>query len=173
MATLVYLQGLTGRGFRVKNSAGAIKVLNESVIVRVDVDDAETRRILAREKDNFVKVAASNSTIATVFGLTRRGFRITDNNGSLVTANLDNGAHAVPLNGRTFRILKRNKGAWIATQDETATDIRGLQEQQNGFEVDVAGSPTVVYQGVTVTVDLTVDFNFQQVRRHFKSWVEV
>jgi len=76
MATLKYIRGLSGRGFRVKDNTGAWKTCKEKVEVQVDIDDPGTQQILSRERDNFIRISGTGVTTAQIIPLAIRGFRI-------------------------------------------------------------------------------------------------
>jgi hypothetical protein len=84
MATNVWIRGLSGRGFRVKdqNSSGNRRTVKEKVTALVDLDDPDTQLILSRERDNFIRVAGSGSTTAQIIALGRRPIRINPGNGT-------------------------------------------------------------------------------------------
>lgn len=150
MATLVYIQGLSGRGFRVKNNTGAWKVCKESVTIQVDLDNDSTKKILSRERHNFIRVALSNSTTANIVALTRRGFRVRNNAGNhaLIKHNVGVSGAATQLldltKGGVRRVLLREKGAsWVAASGPVVA-IRGLLAKQTGFDVRLNTQATAV-----------------------------
>jgi len=168
MANLVYIQGLSHRGFRVKDNTGAWKMCKKGVTIQIDTDAESTKKIIAREKDNFIRVAAGNSTTASILALSRRGFRIKDSGGNVKDVKLAVGQAAAqtPITvdltkGDTLKLLKRNKGAaWIVATSPIVS-IRGLQnEQAEGFYVKrntqatgtITSNGTNVSNGDTVTV---------------------
>lgn len=164
MATNVFVRGLSGRGFRVPDSADTykLKTCKEGVAVQVDLDDALTRSILRRERDNFIRVTNGASTTVQISGLGRRGFRIKNNGGSIVVVKVGTAATTVNLDDyNVLRTLQRNKREWFRTSDPTSLNIRGLAETQEGFfvEQDVAATAILTTTGVNVSDNDTVTIN--------------
>lgn len=174
MSTLVYVQGLSHRGFRVQDNTGAWKTCKKGVTIQVDLDADKTKKILSREKANFIRVAASNSTTASIVALSRRGFRIKNTTPATVLVK-----HGIGVNGQTpvtvdltkgetLKLLKRNKGAaWVTASGPTLA-IRGLFAKQIGFDIRqntqatavLTSDTTNVSNGDTVTVGSKV-YTFQ------------
>lgn len=133
MALNVWVRGLSGRGFRVKNSSGARKTVKEGVAIQVDVDVVETQRILSREMDNFIRAADGSATTITIRGLHRRGFRIKSSAGPIRTVRRGTSVTVDVANGEVRRVLRRNKREWIrmpAAQGSTGSiaTVRGLEQ---------------------------------------------
>lgn len=146
MTYLVYIQGLSGAGFRVPNAAGGFSRVKENVTVQVDLDNVKTQLILAGERDNFIRVASSGATTAVVAGLNRRGFRILDNTSGLQKVVKVGTAYTVDLTkGEVRRRLRRSVGQWVSVASAgTAVSVRGIQAEQNGFFLDTSLAATAV-----------------------------
>lgn len=87
MANNKHIRGLSGRGFRVKNSAGNIVTVKEGVTVQVDLENRETQDILSRERDNFIRVPNASSTDVVLKPLSRNGIRITPRSATVTISN--------------------------------------------------------------------------------------
>ena len=138
MATNKYIQGLTRQGFRLPKTGGGYAWAKLGTNSQVDVDDHKTQLVLAgnRNTAGFIRVAASNSTTATIIGLSRRGFRIKNSGGSIVTVKVGSGVHTVTLADNVVRrTLLRSKRDWAFAASATALTVRGIQNEQNGFYV--------------------------------------
>lgn len=162
MAHNVYIHGLSGAGFRVPQVGGGFGHVVEGGTVQVDLDDHKTQLILNGERDNFVRVTGSGSTTVAVVGLTRYGFRVKDNGGTIVTVKIDSGVHTLDLTkGETRRILRRSFGRYLVTSTETAVTVRGTQNEQNGFDLSsqVAASAVLSSDGTVPTAGDTVTIN--------------
>jgi hypothetical protein len=143
MATSKYIRGLSGAGFRVptNGSATALQRVTEKGNFQIDLDDDKTQKIIFGEKDNFIRVANSGATTATIIGLTRYGFRIRNSGGVWHTVKLGSGVLTVDLAvGETRRILRRNYGRYAFSASATQLAIRGIVAQQNGFDIKVSTS---------------------------------
>lgn len=134
MATNVFIRGLGGRGFRVKNSSSVPKVVkadNQGAAVngiQVDVDVPETQRILSRETDNYIRCADATTTTIIIRGLHRTGFRIKNSAGNWVKVKRGTSATVDVAKGETRRILRRNKRDWIRMPASgNVVSIRGLE----------------------------------------------
>lgn len=148
MAYNVWIRGLSGRGFRVKNAGGTIVTCKEGVNVQVDLENVQTREILSRERDNFVRVANNSDATPLLRGLSRRGFRIKNQAGA--TAQVKQGA-ATEVDmaiGATNRTLKRAKRdfIYVGPSDADFVNVYGLQESQASFRT-VNPSATFVFAG--------------------------
>lgn len=66
MATNRTIKGLSGAGFRVPDSTGALKKLTENNSLVVDVDDLKTQRILNGERDNFIRTKEKGTFTVTI-----------------------------------------------------------------------------------------------------------
>jgi hypothetical protein len=163
MATVVAIRGLTGRGFRVKNSAGAWKTVKEKIAIDVDIDDRSTQTILSRERDNFIRVTNTGATTAQIIGLDRRGFRIVNNGGSTVTVRVGNGAPTtVNLDDtRVLRVLQRNRRLWVRSTSVSTLSVRGLTAAQASPNLEKKSAATAVLNstGTAPADNATVTIN--------------
>lgn len=177
MATLKYIRGLTRAGFRVNSSAASgLSKVTLSGTTQVDIDDHKTQLVLAGNRNTgaFVRVSGSGATTATINALSRRGFRIPrSSDGALVQAVIGGYWHAgtftsgpvtVDLTNRQVqRVLLREKRAWYVAADPTAVAVRGIQNEQNGFDLGLGtfasatlamfSANTNVADGDTVTIN--------------------
>jgi len=178
MATNRSIRGISGRGFRIPNSSAAKKTIKEGVVALVDVDDRATQLILAREKDNFVRVLQNSGTftvtIATpgVVSKATHGFAIGDavvfsTTGALptgllpgvrywvITAGFGAGAFQVSATRGGAAINTSGSQSGVHTVDAASTSIVGLT--RFGFRVyQTDGNIRSVKLGSGVhSVDLT------------------
>lgn len=177
MATTRYIRGLTRAGFRVNSTAtSGLSRVTLSGTTQVDIDDHKTQLVLAGNRNTgaFVRVSGSGATTATINALSRRGFRIPrSSDGKYVQAVLGgfwiggaftSGPVTVDLTNRQVqRVLLREKRNWYFAASPTALLIKGIQNEQNGFEVCLGdkatatltqdGTTTLPAAGETVTIN--------------------
>lgn len=167
MAHNVYIQGLSGAGFRAKvvGGSGPYKQVKEKVNVQVDLDDHRTQLRLSSERNfgNFIRTSGSGATTATIVGLSRRGFRIPrQSDGHWVVVKVGSGVTTVDLNSATVRrILYRSKRDWISASSATQVAVYGIMNEQNGFDISLGAKATAVLSsdgtnpvaGDTVTIN--------------------
>lgn len=177
MATLKYIRGLTRAGFRVNSSAASgLSKVTLSGTTQVDLDNHKTELVLAGNRNTgaFACVSGSGATTATINALSRRGFRIQRSSDSAwVQAVIGgywkggvftSGPVTVDLtNPKVLRVLLREKRAWYVAADPTAVVVRGIQNEQNGFDLslgffasatlDMKSANTNVADGDTVTIN--------------------
>lgn len=176
MAHNVYIRGLSDAGFRTPAAGGGYAFVKGSGNTQVDIDDVKTQLKLAGERDNFIRVSGSGATTAVIVGTSRRGFRIPrSSDGAYVMVKLGGGAVTVDLTkGKVRQILRRSKRDWIAAADATSVAVRGIQHQQNGFELRAKEVATLTgsnsgnaTNGKTVTIGsktYTIKTNLTEVR---------
>ncbi|MEM3008483.1 MAG: hypothetical protein QXU32_01625 [Nitrososphaerales archaeon] len=128
----VVIRGLSGRGFRVRNSAGTIVTVKENQAVTVDLENEATRRILSRERDNFIRVANTGDSTPRIKCLNRQGFRIRNNAGNMVRVRYgDTNTHLNVADPNTRRTLRRQKRDWIyiGASETNTVDVYGLDSK--------------------------------------------
>lgn len=151
MAYNVYIRGLSRAGFRVPKVGGGYAKVTSAGTVQVDLDDHKTQLILNGERDNFIRVSGSGATTAQIIGLTRYGFRIKNNGGTLVKIKLGHAAETVNLTDyKTCRVLRRNYGRYFMGSNAASIAVRGTLNQESGFEVGLGAKATA-----TLTSDNT------------------
>lgn len=168
MAYNVYIRGLSRAGFRVPKVGGGYAKVTSAGTVQVDLDDHKTQLILNGERDNFVRVSGAGATTVQIIGLTRYGFRIKNNAGTIVKIKLGHAAETVNLTDyKTCRVLRRNYGRYFVGATTTLT-IRGTHNQESGFEVGLGAKATATLTsnntnptaGDTVTIN-NVTYRFE------------
>lgn len=155
MATNKYIRGLTRAGFRIPKTGGGFGHATLSGTTQVDVDDHQTQLVLAGNRNTgaFIRVSGSGASTATIIGLGRRGFRIVPNGGGApVTVKVGSGVTTVNLaDARTCRVLNRNKRDWCFASSATALTVRGIQNEQNGFDLKTSGTDAITSVNAGVT----------------------
>jgi hypothetical protein len=154
MAPNVYIRGLSGRGFRVPVVGGTIAVCKDGTAVQVDLADVKVREILSRERENFVRVANGADTTPLLRGLSRQGFRVR-NQGGTITRVVQGAATEVDLAvPATVRTLKRAKREFLyaGATDNDLRSIYGLVSSQASFRVK---NPTLTLEFAGANNDLT------------------
>lgn len=166
MAHDVYILGVGRAGFRIPKVGGGYARVKKGLAtnVQVDLDDHRTQLLLSSERNfsNFIRVAASGSTTATICGLSRRGFRIPRQSdgayvqvvvgGYLHDGTLTSGPVTVDLtNPVVCRILYRSKRDWFFAADPTALAVYGIMNEQNGFDLQLGFDATAELKNVSST----------------------
>jgi len=99
-----------------------------------------------------------------IVGLTRYGIRIPAPDGSYDTVKLGSGVHVVDLtDGRVRRVLQRSAGRYVVSSSATAVDVRGLSDQQAGFQVTTSAAnqdaTTITQAGGNATTTKIITIN--------------
>lgn len=164
MAHNVYIRGVGRAGFRVPavGATSGLARVNKNGTTQVDLDNHKTQLLLSSERNfgNFVRVSGSGATTATIFGLSRRGFRIPrSSDGKKVMVKVGSGVTTVDLtNPVVCRILYRSKRDWAFAADPTVLQVYGIMNAQNAFELHglasgvLTSDNTVPSNGDTVTL---------------------
>jgi hypothetical protein len=137
---------------------------------------ADSFRVSATYGGSAVNTSSAGSGTHTVtpgstriVAITRNYFRIRDysKTSGFANAKIGSGVHLVDLvDYRSLRSLRRAKGRYVVSSSATQVTIRGLQNEQNGFDIQTVGTDTItsnntnVSDADTVTVG-TVTYTFK------------
>jgi hypothetical protein len=94
-----------------------------------------------------------------IVAITRNYFRVRDYSATSGYANakIGSGVHLIDLTDyRACRSLRRAKGRYVVSSNASQVTIRGMQNEQNGFEIQTANTDTITSNNTNVSNSDTV-----------------